>query len=80
MTLDQAYQRIDGMRYKLRGVAGILKVVRINGMTEIEHHPSVAGRRTTAYKKTRRELGDDYVTRVSECEETMGDIFARVWE
>ena len=79
MTLDLAYERIHGMRWKLDGVDGRLAVERINGMTEVVHYASAAGRRTKQYRETRRELGDDYSTRLNDDGDAMCEIFARVW-
>lgn len=60
--LDAAHAWIDGRRWKLDGVAGTLHVVRVNGLTEVEHRASKAGRQTKAYRDMRAQLGDDYTT------------------
>ena len=78
MTLDQAYEKINGMNWKLDGVAGKLSVERINGMTEVIHTASRAGRKSVQYRETRERLGDDYTTTISESDE-MQKVFARVW-
>lgn len=75
--LDRAEQYIDGMTLTLNGVAGTIRIERIGGMTEYVHVPSAAGKRTESYQAMRRKLGDDYTTRVTECEETMDIIFRR---
>lgn len=79
MTIDQADAKIDGMDYKLNGVSGRLSVQKVRGMTEYIHTPSAAGRRTKRYRETREMMGDDYTTNLTACEETMGDIFGKVW-
>jgi hypothetical protein len=79
MTIDQAYEAINGMTYKLNGVAGTLSVQRIRGMTEVIHKASSAGRRSKRYRETRSLMGDDYTTTVTAAEDVMQDIFAKVW-
>lgn len=79
-TLEQAYEALEGMAYTLDGVAGTIHITRVHGMTEVEHHPTAAGRRSKRYRETRAELGDDYTTTVTSDEKTMGDLFARACE
>lgn len=62
IDFDATLAAINGMSYTHDGIHGIIRVEQINGMTEISHHPSSRGRRTEAYKKVRRELGDDWST------------------
>lgn len=79
-TLAQAYAAMDGMAYRLAGVAGTVHVVKVNGMTEVEHRPTAAGRRTKTYRETRAKLGDDYTTTVTANDEVMMDLFAKAAE
>lgn len=62
MTLDQAYEKINGMTWTLDGVNGKLFVEKVNGMTEVIHTASPAGRRSKKYRDERTKLGDDYTT------------------
>lgn len=78
MTLEQAYEKIDGMPWKVNGVSGTLRVERINGMTEIVHHANAAGKRSKHYREVRQQLGDDFTTTVSQDIDEMGRIFATV--
>lgn len=80
MTLEQAFEIINGMDWKLDGVAGTLRVERINGMTEIVHHPNSAGRRTKKYRETRQQLGDDYTTTITADDDEMSRVFATIWK
>lgn len=76
-TLDEAYSIINGMNWKLDGVCGRLSVERINGMTEVVHAASAVGKKSAAYRKIRRELGDDYTTTITLSDEMM-KIFAKI--
>ena len=76
LTLDGAYEILDGMSYKLDGVAGTIRVERVNGMTELVHHASAAGKRSAKYRATREQLGDDYTTTVSNDDDVTGELFA----
>lgn len=78
MTIEEAYEKINGLEWTLDGVHGYLWVWRRHGMTEVAHHPSPRGRRTKKYKEERYRLGDDYTTTVSEDTEFMGRLFAHV--
>lgn len=62
MTLDEAYEKINGMRWTLDGVQGVLKVECVNGLTEVVHSANRAGRATKTYREERAKLGDDYTT------------------
>ncbi len=78
MTLEQAYAKIDGMKWKIDGVDGTLRVERINGMTEFVHYPSAAGRRSKRYRETRAKLGDDFTTQITADFDEMGKVFEAV--
>ena len=80
MTLEQAQEKINGMRWKIDGVDGTLRVERINGMTEFVHYPSAAGKRSKRYQETRRKLGDDFTTTITADEDEMMRVFAAVSE
>ena len=76
-TLNAANEVIDGMRFTLDGVPGVIRVESGYCRTDYVHHASAAGKRTQRYRETRRKLGDDYTTTVTECEEVMAKIFER---
>ena len=78
MTLDKAYEMIDGLKWNLNGVDGRLSVERINGMTEVIFTPSARGRRTKTYQFLRAQLSDDYTTTLTACEAEMQRIFGYV--
>ena len=59
------------------GVPGVIRVESGYCRTDYVHHASAAGKRTQRYRETRRKLGDDYTTTVTECEEVMAKIFER---
>lgn len=75
MTLEQAYEKINGMNWKLNGVSGTLRVERVNGMTEVVHHANAAGKRSKHYRKIRQQLGDDFTTTISADIDEMGKVF-----
>ena len=75
MNLNEAYQIIDGMEWKLDGVHGILRLVKFHGMTDVEHHPSERGKRTKRYRETKKALGDDYTTTLDTFSKEMEKIF-----
>lgn len=62
INFDETLAAIEGMRYSLDGISGLIRVTRIGGITRIEHHPDAAGKRTESYKQKRREYGDDWFT------------------
>ena len=77
--LAKAHDLISGMTWTLDGVHGTLRVVRHNGMTEIEHEASFRGRLSANYRDMKRKLGDDYVTTLDQGGEDLEALFAAVW-
>lgn len=67
-TYQEALDVMDGRTYTLDGIHGTIKVERFNGMTTISHRPSKKGQNTEAYRETRRKLGDDWSTDLSQSE------------
>lgn len=80
-NLEQAQERINGMRWNLNGIDGVLSVERnARGMTEYIHTASKNGKRTKKYRQERENLGDDYVTDLSQDIDELGKIFAAISE
>ena len=53
---------INGMIYTHKGIQGRIEIDCVGGMTRVNHVPTAKGRKTDAYRETRRDLGDDWVT------------------
>jgi len=78
---DEALSEIDGAKVTIDGVPGTIKVEHRKRAWGIEskviHHPSAAGKKTEAYKATKRKLGDDYVTDLTDGERLVEIMTAR---
>lgn len=79
LDYDATMEKLNGMRITLDGVAGEIKTWRAASFAgghvfwHIGHEPSAYGRKSAAYLKIKRELGDDWST------EFTGETPAEVW-
>lgn len=74
---DEALDVIDGKRYTLDGIEGVIHVDRSRRFdTRVDHHPTAKGKKTEAYLKIKRQLGDDWSTDLSSSER-LADIASR---
>lgn len=86
---NQALESLNGREYVHRGIHGVLHYGGRRFYERLTHDPSSIGKETEAYAVTRRELGDDWSTDLTDCEEAVVAIFehfgiyydaeARVW-
>lgn len=66
---DEALDVIDGKRHTLDGIEGVIRVDRSRQFdTRVDHHPTAKGKKTAAYLKIKRQLGDDWSTDLSSSE------------
>ena len=70
-TLDELYEIADGKIVRCDGIECTIEVLRpglprwskrhsSTGMTRFSLEPTARGKKTEAYRKTKRQLGDDY--------------------
>ncbi len=61
MTWQKALDHINGQAYVLDGIDGVIKVDYTRKHdTRISHEATKRGRATQAYQETKRQLGDDW--------------------
>jgi hypothetical protein len=64
---DDALDMVDGLRFMLDGVDGVITVDRSRRFdTRVYHKTSAKGRRSVAYQATRARLRDDWDTDLTE--------------
>lgn len=78
---NEALEVIDGKRYTLDGIEGVIRVDRSRRFyTRVNHDPTAKGKKTAAYLKIKKQLGDDWSTDLSDSER-LADIASKfcVW-